>query len=175
MTLGQIEPTAPLSCACLRPSPGPPGAGLSPCWFLGCPCLKASFPRAQPQRMTPATSPTVGDPPQCEAGPEALKPQTRPSHFFFSRRRPGPLWESHQRPAGASAPAPGTACPHGRRHPAPSPSRPCPEPALSLLRLGCTQRSCPLPGQKSWPPGPPPQGLTLPTIATSWPGLGFRL
>ncbi|XP_069422576.1 leucine-rich repeat-containing protein 56 isoform X5 [Ovis canadensis] len=81
----QIEPTAPLSCACLRPSPGPPGAGLSPCWFPGCPCLKASFPRARPQRMTPATSPTAG------VHPEKL-PSPRPEELAprASGSRPDP-------------------------------------------------------------------------------------
>ncbi|XP_045414445.1 leucine-rich repeat-containing protein 56 isoform X9 [Lemur catta] len=44
------------SCPCLRPSPGPPGPGPSPCWSLGAPCLKACFLRTQPRQTTPAIS-----------------------------------------------------------------------------------------------------------------------
>lgn len=121
--------------------------------------------------MAPATSPAeVGDPPQCEAGPEALKPQTRPSCFFFSSAG-RVLCGNPPKACGSVSTGARYSLPPRQAAPSPSPGRPCPEPALSLLRLGCTQRSCPLPGRKSWPPGPPAQGLTLPTIEP--PGLGW--
>lgn len=136
--LGQIVPMkhpfgdSALSCPCLRPSPRPQGPGPSPCWSLGTLCLKVCFPRTQPQRMTPATSPMVTASPQHEAGPAAPQPQTRPRCILFPRCRPGPLREPHQGLAGAPAQVPGMPCPqwaglqYSEGHPRAKPR--CPRP-----------------------------------------------
>lgn len=126
LTLGQIICTetpfgdSASSYPCLRPSPGLPGPGPSPRWSLGAPCPKACSPRTRPQKTSPAPSPTVTDPPRHEAPPPAPPPQARPSHTFFCRCRPSPVWKPQQRPAAAAAPVPGTP----RPAPGPAPSSP---------------------------------------------------
>ncbi|XP_057362750.1 leucine-rich repeat-containing protein 56 isoform X6 [Manis pentadactyla] len=87
-----------LSCPCLRPSPRPRGPGPSPCWSLGTLCLKVCFPRTQPQRMTPATSPMVparssaGTPPRAcgSAGtsPRPGHPRSSCPHIGWKTRLP---------------------------------------------------------------------------------------
>ncbi|XP_054935541.1 leucine-rich repeat-containing protein 56-like, partial [Physeter macrocephalus] len=52
-------------------------------WSPGAPCLQAFFPRAQPQRTTPAASPTAG------AHPERLPP-TGPEDLAARASAPGP-------------------------------------------------------------------------------------
>nr|XP_030706806.1 leucine-rich repeat-containing protein 56 isoform X3 [Globicephala melas] len=101
----QVLPTDPPfgdaapSYAHLRPSAGPPGPGPAPCWSPGAPCLQAFFPRAQPQRTTPAASPTAG------AHPERLPPPG-PEDLAARASAPGPdPADSRHLLASASLPA----------------------------------------------------------------------
>lgn len=151
------------SCPPPRSSPGSPDPGPSPCWSLEVPCLKTFFPRAWPQRMMPATSPTVSDPPWHEADPRAPQAQTRSGLTLFFRCRPGPLREPHQSPAGASAPGPGTPAPTAG--PTSRPGGPCPiapsTPAPSAAQSSCLQVR----------PSQPPQAVPL-NPPSLFPGLG---
>lgn len=78
--LGDLAPSDP----CLHP--GLPGLGLSPSWSQGGPCLNVCSPRMWPWKMTPATSPTVTDPPGQEAPPAAPEPQPGPAHLLLQAR-----------------------------------------------------------------------------------------
>lgn len=170
-----------------------PSAGSGPCSPSTQPRPShSSFPRLRPgplrkphQGPSGASAPLPGTPCPQEPGPSPHRAPVSWASLPRTHWRPGPSSGADSilacqcpelQPLRGQAPLsralcsrivflPPACCPPGPLH--------APKPALSLLRPGCPQSSCPHTGLKTWPPGPPPQGLTLQTAGTSWQWLDF--